>query len=102
MVCTISRSSWTLAAIDSSRTSTNSANPTRFRGGATDVPAALELSGETPPRHQDLRCHAGADWVLITNADGVLKAWTARRNVFDQDFARGALIGRALEAQTTE
>jgi eukaryotic-like serine/threonine-protein kinase len=50
----------------------------------------------------ELRSQTGADWVLITDGNGVLKAWTAQRNVFDQDFSRGALIGRALEGQITE
>jgi serine/threonine-protein kinase len=50
----------------------------------------------------ELRRQTGADWVLITDADGVLKAWTAQRNTFDQDFSRGALIGRALEGRVTE
>ncbi len=50
----------------------------------------------------ELRAQTGADWVLITNGSGVLQAWTAERGVFDQDFSRGALIGRALEGQSTE
>jgi eukaryotic-like serine/threonine-protein kinase len=50
----------------------------------------------------ELRTQTGADWVLITDGAGVLKAWTAERDVFDEDFSRGALIGRALEGQTTE
>ncbi|HEY7636063.1 MAG TPA: protein kinase [Gemmatimonadales bacterium] len=50
----------------------------------------------------ELRRQTGADWVLITDGNGVLKAWTAQRNAYDQDFSRGALIGRALEGQTTE
>jgi HAMP domain-containing protein len=50
----------------------------------------------------ELRSQTGADWVLITDGNGVLKAWTAQRNVFDQDFSGGALIGRALEGQITE
>jgi len=42
----------------------------------------------------ELRSQTGADWVLVTDGAGVLKAWTAQRNVFDEDFSRGALIGR--------
>jgi eukaryotic-like serine/threonine-protein kinase len=49
----------------------------------------------------ELRNQTGADWVLITDPSGVLRAWTAERNLFDQDFSRGALIGRALEGKTT-
>jgi HAMP domain-containing protein len=50
----------------------------------------------------ELRAQTGADWVLIVDEIGVLKAWTAERNATDQDFSRGALIGRALEGRTTE
>ena len=50
----------------------------------------------------ELRAQTGADWVLIVDGDGVLKAWTAQRNAADEDFSRGALIGRALEGRTTE
>ena len=50
----------------------------------------------------ELRAQTGSDWVLITDGSGVLQAWTAERGVFDQDFSRGALIGRALEGQSTE
>jgi eukaryotic-like serine/threonine-protein kinase len=49
----------------------------------------------------ELRAQTGADWVLITDPAGVLKAWTARRDLFDEDFSRGALIGRAMEGRTT-
>jgi serine/threonine-protein kinase len=50
----------------------------------------------------ELRTQTGADWVLIVDAAGVLKAWTAQRDAFDEDFSGGALIGRALEGRTTE
>jgi eukaryotic-like serine/threonine-protein kinase len=50
----------------------------------------------------ELRAQTGADWVLITDARGVLQAWTLRRDLFDEDFSGGALIGRALEGQPTE
>jgi serine/threonine-protein kinase len=50
----------------------------------------------------ELRAQTGADWVLIVDEIGVLKAWTAQRNAADEDFSRGALIGRALEGRTTE
>ncbi|HET6836589.1 MAG TPA: protein kinase [Gemmatimonadales bacterium] len=49
----------------------------------------------------ELRSQIGADWVLITDPRGVLKAWTSQRDLFDQDFSGGALIGRALEGRTT-
>ena len=50
----------------------------------------------------ELRAQTGADWVLIVDASGVLKAWTAQRGAGDEDFSGGALIGRALEGRTTE
>jgi eukaryotic-like serine/threonine-protein kinase len=50
----------------------------------------------------ELRAQARADWVLIVDRTGVLKAWTAQRGLADQDFSGGALIGRALEGRTTE
>jgi HAMP domain-containing protein/tRNA A-37 threonylcarbamoyl transferase component Bud32 len=49
----------------------------------------------------ELKAQTGADWVLITDPGGVLQAWTYQRDQFDQDFSRGALIGRALEGRTT-
>ncbi|HEY5939752.1 MAG TPA: protein kinase, partial [Gemmatimonadales bacterium] len=49
----------------------------------------------------ELKSQIGADWVLITDPRGVLEAWTSQRDLFDQDFSRGALIGRALEGRTT-
>jgi serine/threonine-protein kinase len=50
----------------------------------------------------ELRAQIGADWVLIVDESGVLKAWTAQRGAGDEDFSGGALIGRALEGRTTE
>ena len=50
----------------------------------------------------ELRAQTGADWVLIVDQSGVLKAWTAQRGASDEDFSGGALIGRALEGRTTE
>lgn len=50
----------------------------------------------------ELRTQSGADWVLITDAAGVLQAWTRDRGSFGEDFARGALIGRAMEGELTQ
>jgi eukaryotic-like serine/threonine-protein kinase len=50
----------------------------------------------------ELRAQTGAAWVLIVDESGVLKAWTAQRSAAEEDFSRGALIGRALEGRTTE
>ncbi len=49
----------------------------------------------------ELREQIGAEWVLITDPTGALRAWTSQRDLFDQDFSHGALIGRALEGRTT-
>jgi serine/threonine-protein kinase len=75
------------------------------------VPAYVSRIGEALRRDDranlldqtdELRTQTGADWVLIVDEIGVLKAWTAQRNAGDEDFSRGALIGRALEGRTTE
>jgi HAMP domain-containing protein len=75
------------------------------------VPAYVSRIGESIRRGDranlldqadELRAQTGADWVLITDGHGVLQAWTAQRTTPEQDFSGGALIGRALEGQTTE
>jgi serine/threonine-protein kinase len=75
------------------------------------VPAYVSRIGEALRRDDranlldqadELRAQTGADWVLIVDELGVLKAWTAQRGAADQDFSGGALIGRALEGRTTE
>jgi len=75
------------------------------------VPAYVSRIGEALRRDDranlldqadELRTQTGADWVLIVDEIGVLKAWTAQRSASDQDFSGGALIGRALEGRTTE
>jgi HAMP domain-containing protein len=83
----------------------------RLAAALAQVPAYVSRIGEALhagdranllDQADELRTQTGANWVLITDGSGVLKAWTAERNVFDEDFSRGALIGRALEGQTTE
>ena len=44
----------------------------------------------------DIRDLTGAAWVLVTNADGILKARTDRPAEEDVDYSRGALIANAL------
>ena len=58
--------------------------------------------GDLLDQADELRVQTGADWVLIVDGSGVLKAWTAQRGESDEDFSGGALIGRALEGRTTE
>src|SRR5918994_350819 len=74
------------------------------------VPVYVSRIGESVPTGEpaDLldqadktREQIGAEWVLITDLSGVLRAWTSQRYLFDQDFSGGALIGRALEGRTT-
>src|SRR5689334_16134341 len=83
----------------------------RLTEALVQVPAYVSRIGESLrsgdranllDQADELRAQTGADWVLITDGSGVLQAWTAERGTFDQDFSRGALIGRALEGQSTE
>jgi serine/threonine-protein kinase len=83
----------------------------RLTEALVQVPAYVSRIGESLrtgdranllDQADELRAQTGADWVLITDGSGALQAWTAERGAFDQDFSRGALIGRALEGQATE
>jgi len=83
----------------------------RITEALVQVPAYVSRIGESLragdranllDQADELRSQTGADWVLITDQNGILKAWSAHRDLFDEDFARGALIGRALEGQPTE
>jgi serine/threonine-protein kinase len=82
----------------------------RLTGALVQVPVYVSRIGESVrtrtradllDQADELRTQIGADWVLITDPRGVLQAWTSDRDLFDQDFSRGALIGRALEGRTT-
>jgi eukaryotic-like serine/threonine-protein kinase len=83
----------------------------RLTEALAQVPAYVSRIGESIrsrdranllDQADELRAQTGADWVLITDRQGVLQAWTAQRGIFDEDFSGGALIGKALEGQTTE
>jgi serine/threonine-protein kinase len=83
----------------------------QLTGALAQVPAYVSRIGESLrtddranllDQADELRAQTGADWVLIVDASGVLKAWTAQRGAGDEDFSGGALIGRALEGRTTE
>jgi eukaryotic-like serine/threonine-protein kinase len=83
----------------------------RLTAALAQVPAYVSRIGESLrvgdranllDQVDELRTQTEADWVLITDARGVLQAWTLRRDMFDEDFSGGALIGRALEGQATE
>jgi HAMP domain-containing protein/tRNA A-37 threonylcarbamoyl transferase component Bud32 len=83
----------------------------RLTQALVQVPAYVSRIGESLrigdranllDQADELRLQTGADWVLITDAAGVLQAWTAHRGSSGEDFSRGALIGRALEGQVTQ
>jgi eukaryotic-like serine/threonine-protein kinase len=83
----------------------------RLTAALVQVPAYVSRIGEAMRRDDranlldqadELRAQTGASWVLITDPMGVLKAWTADRNAFGEDFSRGALIGRSLEGKATQ
>ena len=83
----------------------------RLTAALVQVPAYVSRIGEAVrtddranllDQADELRTQTGADWVLITDPAGVLKAWTADRNAFGEDFSPGALIGRSLEGKATE
>ncbi len=50
----------------------------------------------------EFRQQAEADWALITDGQGVLKAWTLNRDAFDEPLGGGALVGLALGGDVTE
>lgn len=83
----------------------------RLTQALVQVPAYVSRIGESLraddranllDQADELRVQTGADWVLITDREGVLQAWTAYRGAFGENFSRGALIGRAMEGQLTE
>ena len=83
----------------------------RLTQALVQVPAYVSRIGESLragdradllDQADEIRVQTGADWVLVTDGAGVLQAWTAQRNLFGEDFSRGALIGRAMEGQVTQ
>jgi eukaryotic-like serine/threonine-protein kinase len=50
----------------------------------------------------EFRTRIGADWVLLTDAEGVLWTWTLNPQMSGEDMRGGALIGLALEGKLTE
>ncbi|HEX6106517.1 MAG TPA: protein kinase [Gemmatimonadales bacterium] len=83
----------------------------RLAGALVQVPAYVSRIAESLrtgdranllDQVDELKAQTDADWVLITDHRGVLQAWTLRRELFEEDFSGGALIGRALEGQQTE
>ncbi len=100
----------TAAAIDEALTN-RSTTLLRLNQALVQVPAYVSRIGESLrggdrsnllDQADELRLQTGADWVLITDGGGVLQAWTANRGSSDEDFSRGALIGRAMEGQITQ
>jgi eukaryotic-like serine/threonine-protein kinase len=83
----------------------------RLTAALVQVPAYVSRIGEAVrtddradllDQADELKSQTNADWVLITDPYGVLKAWTLDRTEFGEDFSQGALIGRALEGKRTE
>lgn len=83
----------------------------RLTAALVQVPAYVSRIGEAVrtddranllDQADELRAQTGADWILITDPAGVLKAWTADRNAFGEDFSPGALVGRSLEGNATD
>ena len=50
----------------------------------------------------EFKTQTGADWALITDENGVLQAWTLNLDQFGDNLAEGALVGLALEGDSTE
>ena len=53
-------------------------------------------------RAQEFRNQTGAAWTLITDNQGLLRAWTLHRDLEGEDFSEGAVIGLALEGNPAE
>jgi eukaryotic-like serine/threonine-protein kinase len=50
----------------------------------------------------EFKTQTGADWAMITDENGVLQVWTLNLDQFGDNLAEGALIGLALEGDSTE
>ncbi len=50
----------------------------------------------------EFRDQTGAAWALITDAAGILQAWTYQRQVFDDDLSESSLVGLAMGGDSTE
>jgi serine/threonine-protein kinase len=57
--------------------------------------------GEVLDQADDIRDLAGAAWVLVTDAEGVLVARTDQRDAPRADLSRGSLIAGALDGEET-
>jgi eukaryotic-like serine/threonine-protein kinase len=53
-------------------------------------------------RAQEFRSQTGAAWTLITDNQGLLRAWTLHRDLAGEDFSEGAVVGLALEGKPAE
>jgi len=53
-------------------------------------------------RAQEFRSQTGAAWTLITDNQGLLRAWTLHRDLEGEDFSEGAVVGLALEGNPAE
>ncbi len=50
----------------------------------------------------EFREQLGVAWALITDDAGILQAWTLDRDLYNEDFSEGSLIGLALAGEQTE
>ena len=50
----------------------------------------------------EFKTQTGAEWALITDENGILQAWTLNLDQFGDNLAEGALVGLALEGDSTE
>jgi serine/threonine-protein kinase len=62
------------------------------------IEAALRTAnrGDLLDQADEFQAQSGADWVLITDAEGVLAASTYQRGAFDVPLGEGALVGLPL------
>jgi len=64
---------------------------------------ATENSGaDLLDRAGEFKDQAGASWALITGPTGTALAWTLHREAAGEDFSEGAVVGLALEGDSTQ
>jgi HAMP domain-containing protein len=68
------------------------------------ITAALETGNRSNLLDQadEFTNQTGASWSLITDARGILQAWTYERQYFGDDLSESSLIGMALAGDTTQ
>ncbi|MEO8032332.1 MAG: protein kinase [Gemmatimonadota bacterium] len=75
----------------------------RFPAYIAQLSLATENSGaDLLDRAGEFRDQAGASWALITGPAGVALAWTLHLDAAGEDFSEGAVVGQALEGESTQ